>query len=199
MNFDPSMRIVLDPGHGGNDPGAIGRKPAAARESDLVAAVCVGVLLELFEYGHDVRCTRPMGRWDDRYPLSVRTHEANEWPADRFVSVHFNSFGDRAANGIEILHFGSEQGIAFAKDVLASFVDEGLMENGLFRNRGLRERTNLAVLRDTHMPSILVELPFLSNPEDLERSLDVSMLARFARAIAKGVDDNAQTSEGDNL
>lgn len=182
------MRIVLDPGHGGNDPGAIGKKPATARESELVAAVCVGVLLELLEYGHEVRCTRPMGRWDDRYPLDVRTSEANAWPADGFVSVHFNSFGDPAANGIEILHFGSEQGIAFARAMLQSFKAEYLFEDGAgFRNRGLKKRTKLAVLRDTHMPSVLVELPFLSNPEDLERSLDVSMLARFARAIAKGV------------
>ena len=74
-----------------------------------------------------------------------------------------------------------------ANDMLQSFVDEGLMEDGVFRNRGLKERTNLAVLRDTHMPAVLIELPFLSNPEDLERSLPVSMLARFSTAIAGGI------------
>lgn len=178
------MKVFLDQGHGGNDPGAIGRNPAVAREDDLVVAVCVGVVLELERLGHEVLVSRPAGRWDKRFQLKARTAEANAWPADRFVSVHFNSFGKASAHGLEFLHYGSAAGLELATLMQDAFNQAKLFDD--FKNRGLKERPGLAVLNGSNMPAVLVELPFLSNESELRRSLDVSMLARFARAIARG-------------
>ncbi len=181
------MKIYIDPGHGGVDPGAIGKDPAEAREADIVWAVALALIAELERRGGDVKLSRFFGRTNARFPLADRAAEANSWPADLFLSIHCNSFTSTAANGVEVLHFGSESGEALAESIRASMAADGLIGTGtLFRDRGLKVRPGLAVLRLTQMPAALVELPFVSNRTNLSKLLDGMIQVRFAHAVARG-------------
>ena len=184
------MNVYLDPGHGGRDPGAIGRDPATAQEADIVWAVSLVLAAELERRGVDVTFSRAFGRTDRTIRLADRAAEANAIPADVFLSIHCNSFTDPAAHGVEVLHFGSETGTAISEQIREAMRREGLIGAGaLFRDRGLKIRSELAVLRLTSMPAALVELPFLSNRANLTRLLDAKTQIRFARAIASGAID----------
>ena len=181
------MRIYVDPGHGGVDPGAIGRDPAEAREADIVWAVSLVLAAELERGGAEVKVSRLFGRTDARILLADRVAEANSWPADLFLSIHCNSFTSTSANGVEVLHFGSESGEALAESIRASMAETELIGTGtLFRDRGLKVRPGLAVLRLTQMPAALVELPFVSNRTNLSKLLDSKIQMRFAHAVARG-------------
>ena len=181
------MRIYVDPGHGGVDPGAIGRDPAEAREADIVWAVALALIAELERRGSEVKLSRLFGRTHARIPLADRAAQANSWRADLFLSIHCNSFASSTANGVEVLHFGSERGRALAESIRASMAANGLIGPGtLFRDRGLKLRPGLAVLRLTRMPAVLVELPFVSNRSNLSKLLDGKVQVRFAHAVARG-------------
>ena len=181
------MKIYLDPGHGGVDPGAIGHDLSEARKADIVWAVSAVLAAELERRGAEVTFSRAFGRTRHRIPLADRAGEANSIPADLFLSVHCNSFTSASALGVEVLHFGSESGIQIAESIRLAMESEGLIRTGaLFRDRGLNRRPGLAVLRLTSMPAALVELPFVSNRSDLTKLLDAKIQIRFARAIADG-------------
>ncbi len=188
------MKIYLDPGHGGSQPGAIGHDPATVREADLVWAVSVAVGLELEHCGADVKFSRAFGQTSSRVLLGDRTDEANAWPADLFLSIHCNSFETWAARGVEILHYGSRAGFSAADSIRRELTARALIEvPGLieprraeFFYRGLKIRKDLDVLRLTNMPAVLVELPFISNPGDLGKLIEAKIQVRFARAIAAG-------------
>ena len=181
------MKIYLDPGHGGVDPGAIGHDPSEAREADIVWAVSLVLAAELERQEADVTFSRAFGRTDQRIPLAGRAAQANAIPADLFLSIHCNSFTSASAHGVEVLHFGSQSGSQLAESIRLAMENEGLIGPGaLFRDRGLKPRPGLAVLRLTSMPAALVELPFLSNPSNLTKLLEAKTQIRFARAIADG-------------
>lgn len=181
------MKIYLDPGHGGPDPGAIGRDPSEAREADIVWAVSLVLAAELEKRGADVTFSRAFGRTGQRILLADRAAAANAIPADLFLSIHCNSFTSASAHGVEVLHFGSESGSQIAESIRLALQNEGLVgTRALFRDRGLKARRGLAVLRLTSMPAALVELPFVSNRSNLTKLLDAKIQIRFAQAIAAG-------------
>lgn len=108
---------------------------------------------------------------------------ANGWGADLFVSIHCNAFNG-IANGVETLSYPSDfEGYKLAECIQNQILDtfEELTD------RGLKARTDLAVLNGTDMPAVLVEMAFIDNPDDAillrDRQDD------FARAIARGVTD----------
>ena len=108
---------------------------------------------------------------------------ANDWNADYFVSIHCNAFNE-SANGVETLSYPSDiEGYHLAECIQNQILDtfEELTD------RGLKARTDLAVLNGTDMPAVLVEMAFIDNPDDAillrDRQDD------FARAIARGVTD----------
>lgn len=108
---------------------------------------------------------------------------ANDWGADLFVSIHCNAF-NTIANGVETLSYPSDiDGYKLAECIQNQILDtfEELTD------RGLKARTDLAVLNGTDMPAVLVEMAFIDNPDDAillrDRQDD------FARAIARGVTD----------
>ena len=111
---------------------------------------------------------------------------ANEWGADLFISIHCNAFNE-IANGVETLTYPSDtEGYKLAECIQNQILDtfEELTD------RGLKARTDLAVLNGTDMPAVLVEMAFIDNPDDAillrDRQDD------FARAIARGVTDYLQ-------
>src|SRR5215510_15099352 len=92
------MKICLDPGHGGSDPGAVG--PSGLSEASVVLAISQYVATELENLGLEVRLTRDT---DVFIALGHRCAIANDWHADYFVSIHLNSDGPNA-KGIETLY-----------------------------------------------------------------------------------------------
>jgi N-acetylmuramoyl-L-alanine amidase len=172
------VRIVIDPGHGGHDPGAVG--PSGYTESAFVLAVCARLASRLEEAGQDVRLTRRA----DTYPtIGTRAYLANEVGADVFVSVHANAAVSREAEGIEVLHYGSRSGIELAGHLYHALVEAFPRS----KRRGLKERPDLGVLRLTRMPAALVVCEFISHPKREAGLRDPEVQDRYADAIAAGL------------
>lgn len=173
------MRIVIDPGHGGIDPGAIGE---GLRESDVALAISFFLRDELVDGGHDVLMTRDT---DVFIPISERCRLANTWKADLFVSIHCNAASNPQAHGAELLIYpGSVRG----RD-LAGHIWKPLCDIPGLRDRGIKPRGDLGVLRGTSMPAVLVETAFISNGADRRRYLDRDVgRKKIAKAIALGIE-----------
>ena len=169
-------RLILDPGHGGYDPGAIG--PTGLQEKNIsldIAKRCGKIL----SYNNiDVAYTRET---DIYMGLSERTNLANKDGADYFISIHINSAESAEANGTEsfALSIGGEG------QKLAECVQKSLVENITLADRGVKF-ANFAVLRKTDMPAMLVEVCFISNPLEEVLLRSSLFLDKVAEGIAKG-------------
>ncbi|HBE80708.1 MAG TPA: hypothetical protein DDW65_23420 [Firmicutes bacterium] len=144
--------IVIDPGHGGIDNGAVGRQ---IREKDVNLEIAMRLKDLLEAVGADVILTRT----DDYFVgLYERPYLANNLGAALFISVHTNNHPDLTVHGIEVFHFpGRETSQMLAQDILAKITQyTGLAGLGV-------KQDNFVVIREAQMPSILVEVGFLSN------------------------------------
>ena len=174
------MKVCIDPGHGGKDPGGIGFDPFYVEEKTVNLAVALKLEAELESLGHWTVVTR---RKDRSLRLSARAEFANRLGADLFVSVHSNAALSSDVEGMEVFHFpGSTAGTKAATEVLGSlqttFPDH--------RSRGIKE-ANFAVLRLTEMPAILVEMEFLTNPNQLLFLTDPVHQDEIAAAVSAGI------------
>lgn len=215
-------RIVIDPGHGGKDPGAIG--PNGTREShiNLNVALRLKQLLEQ-ELGLEVLMTRT----DDRFvSLGDRTKFANDNKADLFISIHTNASRTNGAQGIETYYLSTKSTTesravealensvvelyegAGAKQKyealdfilmdmlqtehlehsnnLATLVQHNLVAGTQTKNRGVKQ-ANFYVLRGAFMPAILIEMGFISNPEEEALLANPKYQDRMAQAIFEGI------------
>jgi N-acetylmuramoyl-L-alanine amidase len=136
---------------------------------------------ELEARGHWVVMAR---RRDRTLNPRARAAFANRLDADLFVSVHANAAATPAVRGMEAYHFpGSPAGRSAATQVLRAM----LATFPTHRDRGIKE-ANFAVLRETEMPAILVEMEFLTNPTELVFLADPENQHLLAVAIANGID-----------
>ena len=156
------LKVCIDPGHTQGigtkgDPGAVN-----GRFWESVAALDISLSLgEMFKgAGCKVIYTRTKG--DPSLTLKKRCEIANKENADVFISIHLNSAENRAATGVEVLRYGQ---CSERTRELASAVQNRLVDATGFRDRGVKERNNLYVLKHTKMPAILVETGFISNNE----------------------------------
>ncbi len=172
------MHIVVDPSHGGKDPGAVGLK---LQEKNVVLHLSFCLKMELEKFGHTVYMTRYR---DEYITFAQRINIANKEQADLFISLHCNGYHTPISNGVEVYHFpNSTKGTPLAEAIQRRLVTA----TGL-RDRGAKGRA-FYVLRHTAMPAALVELGFITNPHE-EQLLDkVSFLVLSARAIAEGIKD----------
>jgi len=166
------VRIVLDAGHGGHDPGAVAN---GLKEKDLTLSIVkhIGRLLSEYE-GVEVHYTRT----DDRFlELSERAAIANKLKADYFISVHINAGG---GTGFEsyIYNGNVSQATIACQNVIHAEIMKAI---GNVRDRG-KKRANYAVLRETKMPAILTENLFIDNKTDAVKLKD----AKFIEAVARG-------------
>ena len=180
--------IVLDPGHGGSDPGAIGPTGLQEKEVTLPIAEYLKSILEakgarvILTRTTDVDVYGPHASGVDE--LQARVNVANGNRADAFISIHINSFSNPNVGGIATYYFdGSDQ-----SKKLASAVQGQIAEHSGFNgDRGIQPG-NLYVLRHSLMPSILVELGFISNPKEEEHLKEMSTRQEFANELAKGLE-----------
>lgn len=178
--------IVIDPGHGGSDPGAVynGRQE---KDDNLRLALAVGRLLE--QRGYNVVYTRTEDVFDTP---GEKARIANRAGGDYFISFHRNSSPyANTYSGVETLVFADEG----VKGELARSVNEELEKVG-FNNLGVKERTNLTVLKRTQMPAILIEAGFLNTDAD-NRTFDNNFDA-MANAIATGISNVVGGTSGNS-
>ncbi len=151
-------RIVLDPGHGGRDPGAVGRSGVREKDINLAVAQAAARLLAPVAAVDLTRTGDFALGADVASDLAARARRANAWGADCFLSIHCNSASSAAAHGTETfcLAFGGEAEL-FARAVHRRLVGAlGLADRGV-------KRADFAVLRLVRCPAALVELGFLSH------------------------------------
>ena len=171
--------VVIDPGHGGPDPGAIGI--GGIRETDVVLEVSKIVKNLLSKKGVKVRLTR---KNEVDLDLPPRVSVANNTDADIFVSIHANaSRGKRRdINGLETFYYRGWRGRLLAKKIQKQIlrVSPGSPDRGVKQGR-------FYVIKNTRMPAVLVEIGFLTGRLDARRLEKTSHRKRLAYAIAKGI------------
>ncbi len=171
--------VVIDPGHGGPDPGAIGI--GGIRETDVVLEVSKIVKKLLSEKGVKVRLTR---KNEVDLDLPPRVSFANNTDADIFVSIHANaSRGKRRdINGLETFYYRGWRGRLLAKQIQKQIlrVSPGSPDRGVKQGR-------FYVIKNTRMPAVLVEIGFLTGRLDARRLEKTTHRKRLAYAITKGI------------
>jgi N-acetylmuramoyl-L-alanine amidase len=172
-------RVVIDPGHGGPDPGAVGI--SGLRETDVVLDVSLQVAQLLQQRGVQVLLTRTT---EVDVDLPPRVSLANSSGADVFLSIHANalSLSRPDVNGIETFYFESPSSRALAGAVQ----QEVLAASPGSPDRGVRQG-RFFVIRRTVMPSALVEMGFVTGDLDSPRLADPQHRRRLALAIASGL------------
>ena len=192
QNVRPSVAtdqdlIVIDPGHGGSDPGSL-NPDYGLTEKTLTLAISTRLADDLRKQGWKVTMTR-VGDYDvgdpsgpDAAELQARCDVANAAGARMFVSVHINASTSSAPNGTTTYywHPGDHD---FAQDVQNEVVSAtGITDDGV-------RRETFYVIHHTVMPSILVEVAYLSNAHDAELLTRPAFLDKVADAIARGIGD----------
>jgi len=170
---------VIDPGHGGPDPGAVGIGGIYEKYIVLDISLQVASLLEAQEI--QAILTR---QTDVDLGLQPRVAIANRARAALFVSIHANAISmDRPeVNGIETFHVaGSVEG-----ERLATGIQQQLLSSTGMRDRGVK-RARFYVLVHTAMPAVLVEVGFVNGQEDAPRLSDPATRTQMAQAILRGI------------
>ncbi len=171
--------VVLDPGHGGRDPGAIAA--SGMFEKDVVLPVALMARRYLEAFGVRVVMTR---RGDRFVGLEERAELANKVGADLFVSIHADSCPRAAISGHTL--YVARAPLSASLDA-ARDIDRALSRAGV-RSRGIR-RGDYRVLVRTTCPAVLVEIGYLSNRFEARRLAGNSHRQNVAYAIARGVAD----------
>ena len=172
--------IVIDPGHGGKDPGAV---YAGYKEKDIVLpiALYLGGFLSHTPDEVNLKINCVYTRTADIYiPLRDRAFIANSVKADAFISIHLNASPKHNAKGEEIWVYPGSIKSAKLADNITTFIDE--IVPGKFR--GIKEG-NFYVLRKTKMPAVLIEVGFIDNPDTPLHSCHTQIKAAFV--IASGI------------
>lgn len=169
--------IVLDPGHGGDDPGAGG---TSVSETDLCWDLSRRIAARLSAAGADVHLTRTADEGPDG---SERARRANKTDADLFVSVHLNAHTEASAGGASTYYFSGSR----AGEELAEMIQQRLLKLGL---RDCRSHArSYSVLKETRMPAVLVEPVFISNPDEAARIQAPEFRDDVADAIVAAIND----------
>ena len=194
-NYDVLNKVVyLDAGHGGYDPGA---SYFGISEKSLTLAIQSRVKDKLEAEGYQVVTTRTSDTYVD---LTDRSRAANASESDIFVSIHINASGSSAAQGIETYYYQpyaeypSRINATYhanptrlsMSDTLANAIQSSLINATGAQNQGVKRQT-FAVLRETTAPAVLLELGFLSNPQEAARLNTSAYQETLANAIVAGI------------
>lgn len=178
-------KIYIDQGHNPENPnaGAVGN---GLREQDVTYRVGQDLAALLRRSGNwEVRLSRPTPETllgtSNASSLRARVDDANSWGADYFISIHTNASDNANASGVEAY--------AYSRPSRAFNLGEDIVDNIVTvtgqRNRGMKVRPGLYVLKKTNMPAVLVEIGFITNPGDAAIMRDNPEL--FARGIYNGI------------
>lgn len=175
-----NITITIDPGHGGNEFGAIGC--LGDKEKDINLSIAKKLEHKLKDAGAIVYMTR----YDDaEVSLPDRVKMANENGAQIFLSIHNNALPDSLAHlkssGTEIYYYCPQ-----SKDLAHNILDSITKYTGT-KNNGVKQQS-FAVIRNTQCLSVLIELAYIINPEDNAKLIDRDFQEKAADAIVKGLE-----------
>lgn len=172
--------IILDPGHGGKDPGTVS---GSVSEKSITLKVGTQVKQLLENAGAKVYMTRT----GDTYPsLQDRVDFTQANYGEIFVSIHVNSAANTSAQGTET-YYAISTGDMYQEDIdLATFINNQIVNNLNMKNRGVKQE-QYYVIRNMVIPSILVELGFLSNSQDRNKMTNDQYVTLFAESIYNGI------------
>jgi N-acetylmuramoyl-L-alanine amidase len=169
--------VVLDPGHGGPDPGAIGI--GGIQEKDVVLDIAEKLAVQLRSRGIDVILTRDA---DIDLDLPPRVELAERVKADLFVSIHANSIdmNHPDVNGLQTYYFHDNS------SNLAQLIHQEVLHTTGINDRSVRT-ARFYVIRNTSMPAVLVEVGFVTGQDDAAHLSDAGYREKTAEAIAAGI------------
>jgi len=192
--------VVLDPGHGGKDPGTTGKN--GSMEKVLVLDIARRVRAHLAAAGVRVVLTRDRDRF---WELKDRTYLAAKAKGDVFVSIHVNSAGSRSAQGVETYVMPAENypstsdsrlnrkhpakvnnRFNHSNTILGSQIHKSIVGITRATDRGMKH-ARFVVLRNSAMPAALIECGFVSNPQEEKRLNTPSYRETLAQGIAQGI------------
>ena len=182
--------VVLDPGHGGRDPGKVGAQ--GEQEKDINLAISLKVKERLEKDGMEVVMTREKDvmladgdasnkKLED---LNNRISIINEHQPAVAVSIHQNSYSDASVKGAQVFYFThSDKG-----KQAAEAMQKELLEFDQENTRKIKANDTYYLLKKTEVPTVIVECGFLSCPEEAALLTDEAYQKKLAEAIAKGIE-----------
>lgn len=169
--------FVIDPGHGGKDPGAI---KSGVDEKTLTLSTAKKVERQLREKGATVTLTRT----DDTFiPLEERAQISNATNADAFISLHYNVSEDQNVHGIHTFYYNGNENVK-----LANTMQKSLINHVRLNDLGAKH-ADFKVLRDNKQHALLIELGFISNPEELKLVQTNNYQEKAAKGIVAGLEE----------
>ncbi|WP_147534444.1 N-acetylmuramoyl-L-alanine amidase [Bacillus marasmi] len=170
------VKIFIDPGHGGSDPGAVGNGLQEKNLTLQIASAIRNILLN--EYvGVEVLMSRS---GDQTLSLSQRTNAANNWGANYYLSIHINSGG---GTGFESFIY---PGVGAPTTTYRNAVHDEVLKLVSFNDRG-KKTANFHVLRETRMDAVLTESGFIDHINDAAKLRSASFIDALARGHANGL------------
>ncbi|MCY7763391.1 N-acetylmuramoyl-L-alanine amidase [Bacillus spizizenii] len=171
------VKIFIDPGHGGSDPGATGN---GLQEKTLTLQIALALRTILINEYDGVSLL--LSRTSDQYvSLSDRTNAANNWGADFFLSIHINAGG---GTGFESYIY---PGVGVPTTTYQSAIHSNVIQAVDFADRG-RKTANFHVLRESAMPALLTENGFIDTVADANKLKTNSFIQSLARGYANGLE-----------
>ena len=182
--------IVVDPGHGGNDPGKVGVTGVLEKDINLQVAVMLGEYLE--KKGIDVVLTRETdislaeeGASSTQVSdLKNRVEIIEKASPEMAVSIHQNSYTDSSVSGAQVFYYGqSTEGQRLAEAVQAGLIE--ILDSS--NRREAKANESYYILKRTSGPTVIVECGFLSNPEEESLLQDEEYQNKIVEAIYQGI------------
>jgi len=180
--------IVIDPGHGGPDTGAIG--PSYTLEKDNNLAISLYLKDILTEAGATVLMTRESDcavakNYTQRADLEARVDFANKNKADLFISIHNNANTNPDVNGTSV-YYSAKSAKAAESAKLARALQDAIVDTVYTVDKGVRTE-DFYVIRHVTMPAVLIESAYISNPEEEQRLKNPIFQKNLATAIFHGI------------
>ena len=174
------MKLYLDPGHGGQDPGAQGH---GLDEKDVTLAIALKIrsILQNDYENINVKMSRSS---DTTKSLSQRSSEANAWGADFFLAIHINSGPSSALGYEDYIYNGLSNSSKTAQ--YQDIIHAEVMKVNQLQDRG-QKKANFHVLRETDMPALLSENGFISNDHDAALMKQSSWIQKVAQGHVNGI------------
>ena len=169
--------IIIDPGHGGADPGAVARKNDYEKHYTLDLSKRMKTLLE--QKGAKVILLRTR---DTNASLGQRVRKVNRSNGDFLISVHINSFINGAANGSETYYYKKSEKIA------AKYIQKHLAKELRLRNNGVKH-AKMFILKYSKIPGVLIEPCFITNKKEYSLLKTIAFRNKIAKATVDGLEE----------
>lgn len=186
-----NKKIVLDPGHGGSDPGAIGPTGVTEKTVTLRVAQDLKKILEsdgakvILTRTKDTEVSKKKSKATDIEELQARCDVANRIEADLFISLHMDSFINAETSGTTTYYY--EKGFIASRQ-LSEALQRSVIKELKTKDRGSKT-SNFYVVKNTDVPACLIEMAFISNPKEEKLLYSNSGTQKAAKGIAAGINE----------